>query len=451
MINQMDQMLYRLGNLDAQQQKITYQMSTKKELENGSDNAVLYSRVISVDDKIRTYEGLESQVKKTTVQNNISDSSLKEFKEQLRLIKQELSKANTDTTTTEGIAAIASSISGIKENIYQLANTQVEGQYLFSGSDSSVKPFEKDIVTGKISYVGDNQLQRIAVEEGSYREKGVTGFDMMMYPSSTAYKNSTLVFEQSSRIVDQDKNEWKMRTPIAEAGNDLTFPASTTASNPIALIDGNDTIWTLDTTVTPSSNLKDGLGNTIPVTYDATTSLYKVNVPLNSLNMGINELVKYDSKGSLVTPEEVLIPTVGSSGREITTPNIDGTKFEAKTNIFDFIDNAVNALKKIDSSGNPISDADSKALISNSVGEFDKAFDAVNIAHADLGGKNQVFEFSLQRLSSKLTQYNVLSLEIGGADLSKLAMESKALELTYTALYSTISKTNQLSLVNFLN
>ena len=103
-----------------------------------------------------------------------------------------------------------------------------------------------------------------------------------------------------------------------------------------------------------------------------------------------------------------MIPTVGSSGREITTPNIDGTKFEAKTNIFDFIDNAVNALKKIDSSGNPISDADSKALISNSVGEFDNVFDAVNIAHADLGGKNQVFEFSLQSLSSKLTQYNVL-------------------------------------------
>jgi flagellar hook-associated protein 3 FlgL len=451
MISQTKQTAYRLSNLDAQQQKITYQMSTKKELQNGSDDSVLYSRVISVDDKIRTYEGLQSQVEKTTVQNNTSDSSLKDIKKLLEFVKQELVKANTDTTTTDGIAAIASSIAGIKENLYQLANTQVEGEYLFSGSDSSVKPFEKDPTTGKVTYNGNNQLQRIAVEEGSYRQKGVTGFDMMMYPSSTAYKGQTLVFNESDRIVDQDRNEWKMRTPIAKSGEDLTFPASTTTSNPTKLIDGNNTIWTLDTTVPLSPVLKDSSGNNIPLTYDAATSLYKVNVPTSSVDMGINELVKFSSTGSLVTPEEILVPTVGTTGREIVAPAVDGTKFEAKTNIFDFIDNTVNALKKVDSAGNQISDVESKALISESLSNVDKAFDGVNIAHADLGGKNQVFQFSLERISSKLTQYNVLSEEIGGADLTKVAMEAKALELTYTALYSTISKTNQLSLVNFLN
>ena len=80
-----------------------------------------------------------------------------------------------------------------------------------------------------------------------------------------------------------------------------------------------------------------------------------------------------------------------------------------------------------------------------------KAYDAVNIAHADLGGKNKIFEISLERVSSKLTQFDILSQELGSVDLAKVAIEAKALELTYTALYSTISKTNQLSLVNFLN
>ena len=84
MISQTKETAFRLSNLDAQQQKITYQMSTKKELQNGSDNSVLYSRVISFDDKIRTYEGLQSQVEKTTVQNNTSDSSLKEIKKILK-------------------------------------------------------------------------------------------------------------------------------------------------------------------------------------------------------------------------------------------------------------------------------------------------------------------------------------------------------------------------------
>ena len=76
---------------------------------------------------------------------------------------------------------------------------------------------------------------------------------------------------------------------------------------------------------------------------------------------------------------------------------------------------------------------------------------AADIAHADLGGKNKIFEISLERVSSKLTQYDILSQDLGSVDYAKVAIEAKALELTYTALYSTISKTNQLSLVNFLN
>jgi len=378
MIDQTQQMMYRLSNLDIQYQKNSYQQSTGKVLQNGSDDSVLYSRVLSVDDKIRTYEGLKSQVDKTTLQNNTADSSLSQIKKILETVKSELIKANTATTTADGIAAIATGIAGLKENLYQLANTQVEGEYVFAGSDSSVQPFVKDS-TGKVTYQGNNQLKQVAVEEGSYREQGVNGFDMMMYPSSTAYKGGTLNFKATDRVVDQDKNEWKLNSPT---NNTLTKYD----------VSGNVTTDTLSVT-------SNGL---TPPTYSA------------------------------------------------TTPNVDGTKFEAKTNIFNFIDDTVNALKKVDSLKNPITDAQSKALISNSLTEVTKVYDGVNVAHADLGGKNQVFQTSLERISSKLTQYNVLSQEIGAADLTKVAVQAKALELTYTSLYSTISKTNQLSLVNFL-
>jgi flagellar hook-associated protein 3 FlgL len=40
--------------------------------------------------------------------------------------------------------------------------------------------------------------------------------------------------------------------------------------------------------------------------------------------------------------------------------------------------------------------------------------------------------------------------ETNGADLAKLSMESKALEMTYSALFSTVSKMSQLSLVNYI-
>ncbi len=124
---------------------------------------------------------------------------------------------------------------------------------------------------------------------------------------------------------------------------------------------------------------------------------------------------------------------------------------EARTSVFDIIDDVVNALKKVDSSGNPISDTDARALISKGMDNVSKAYDSINVAHAELGGRNKTFEISLERIESKLTQYNILSQQIGAANLTEVAVKAKALELTYTALYSTISKTNQLSLVNFIN
>ena len=379
MINQTDQMLYRLSNLDNLQQKLSYQTSTGKKLQQGSDDSVLYSREISVDDKIRTFEGLKAQIQRTKIQNNTADSSMKEIKNILDYVKSELIKANTDTTNDNGLKAIASAVSGMKENLYDLANTQAEGEYVFSGSDSSVKPFKKE-TDGSISYAGNNKLRKIAVEEGSYRDRGVNGFDVMMYPSSTAYKGQSLTFKETDRITDQDGNEWKLNSPTN------------------------------------------------------------------------NTLIKYDVDGN-ITSETITPITFDVVNNKYTTPVLtaDGTKFEAKTSIFGLIDNIVNALNKVDSSGNPISNEDAKALIAEGLDEVAKAYDSVNISHAELGAKNKVFEVSLERVNSKLTQYNVLSQEIGAADLTEVAIKAKALELTYTALYSTISKTNQLSLVNFMN
>lgn len=385
MIGQTAEMIYRLGNLDIQQQRLSYQSSTGKLLQNGSDDSVLYSREIFVDDKIRTFEGLKTQVQRTAAQNNVADSSMSEIKNILDYIKAELIKANTATTTEDGLKAIAVNLAGMKENLYDLANTQVEGEYVFAGSDSSVKPFEKDS-DGNVTYVGNNKLRRIAVEEGSYRERGVTGLDMMMYPSSTAYKGETLNFKESDRVIDQDGNEWKLNSPT------------------------NDTLTKYDL---------DG------------------NIALDSSGNVISSAVSNDG----------LTPATYS----FSAPLTDGTRFEAKSNIFNLIDDVVNSLNKVDSLGNPISLDIARSEIGESLGKMEKAYDAVNTTHAELGGRNRVFEVSLEKISSKVTHYNILSQSIGAADLSKVAMESKALELTYTALYSTINRTNQLSLVNFLN
>ena len=400
MINQTDQTLFRLSNLNAEQTRISYQMATGKKIDNGSEDASAYSREIFVDDRIRTYEGIKYQIERTTAQNNVSDSTIGEMKKLFEVVKTELIKASTSTTSDEGRKAIALNVAGIKENLLDLANTQVEGEYLFSGSDTSIKPFDEDS-TGKISYQGDNISRKISVDDGSYRERGVNGYDVMTYPSSTARSGETLNFKESDTIIDEDGSIWKF-----VLGSDAVPEIPASGGNPA-----------------------------IPAVPEVLDSIQKFDDAGNSVD------TKFITSDDGLIPPTYQIDDIGSD---------DGTKFEARSSIFDLLDTITNALNKEDSSGNLITDDEASDILSESQAAFSDSYDALNVSHSKLGAKNKMFELSLERVSSKLTQYNILSQEIGAADLAAVAIESKSLELTYTALYSTIQKTNELSLVNFL-
>ena len=368
--------MYRLGNLDKYQAKLNFQMGGSK-LQFGSDDSVTFGRLTHTEDKIKTQKGIVEQIERADVLNKTSDTAMKEVKLLLEKIKaEELIKANTSTTSIEGLEAIAGVIEGYKQNLFNLANTQTEGQYVFAGSDASVKPFSMD-AAGKVTYNGDSDLRKVAVDEGSYRERGINGIDAFFYVADSASKGATLTFKDGDRITDQDGKEWVF----------------------------------------------DNVANTLTKTnWDGSTQTLAVTPP--------------------VAPATEYTTTV---------PNTDGTKFEARRNMFDMLDEAISSLRGLDSAGNPtLTYEDRRAGISKAIDESTKAYDTAIIAHSELGAKNKTFEVSKERAEAKINQLSILEIELGSSNKSEVAVELKALEISYTALYSTINRTFELSLTNFL-
>lgn len=368
--------MYRLGNLDKYQAKLNFQMGGSK-LQFGSDDSVTFGRLTHTEDKIKTQKGIVAQIERADVLNKTSDTAMKEVKLLLEKIKaQELIKANTSTTSIEGLEAIAGVIEGYKQNLFNLANTQTEGQYVFAGSDASVKPFSMD-AAGKVTYNGDSDLRKIAVDEGSYRERGINGIDAFFYVANSASKGATLTFKDGDRITDQDGKEWVF----------------------------------------------DNVANTLTKTnWDGSTQTL------------------------VVTP-----PVAPATEYTTTVPNTDGTKFEARRNMFDMLDEAISSLRGLDSAGNPtLTYEDRRTGISKAIDESTKAYDTAIIAHSELGAKNKTFEVSKERAEAKINQLSILEIELGSSNKSEVAVELKALEISYTALYSTINRTFELSLTNFL-
>ena len=255
MIDLTSSTLFRLDNLNKAQIQLSYQQSTGKLIDRGSDDTQIFASEIYVQDKITVYEGITFQVEKTAAQNSNSDSALASMKTLLEYVKSELLKALNDTNGATERATIAVQLEGVKENMLMLANERIEGEYLFAGSNTTIVPFSQDPNTGRITYEGDGYLREVAVEYGSYREKGVTGFDMMSYSvSSIVDKNSDIASEitYSQTMVQDFKKD-----------SSLVFN-----SNSDKIIDNEGNIWKFDDS--DNNGLIDGDENTKLYKFDAT-------------------------------------------------------------------------------------------------------------------------------------------------------------------------------------
>jgi flagellar hook-associated protein 3 FlgL len=400
MIDTSRSMLYRLDNLNTENTRISYQTSTGKVVDKGSEDSRLYGSILHVEDKIRVTDRLIDQVGKTLALNSVADSNMSDLKKSLDSIKTNLLESLNAGMDRSDKLAVATNLKGTRENIIDLVNATVNGEYIFSGSDTSKKTIVKDkdySINGQVEFGGDGFLRQIAVQPGSYRDRGITAYDASFYTTNTARAGESFTFSENERIIDENGHEWK-------------------------------------------------------------------------LNVAKDKLQQYDHNGLLYDPPiEIDISShtdaVEASGDDqavqatYTIDNIGDTPtnrvFEAKHNYFDDLNVIINALEgfstKLDGTkANEISDEAVRSTLSNGLEQTSKQFDATNIGHGELGGRNKVFEVEYDRLEAQSTHYNILMEEINGADLAKLAMESKSLELTYQSLYSTISKMNNLSLVNYI-
>ena len=449
---------YRLGNLDNYQAKLNFQMGGSK-LQFGSDDSVTFGRLTHTLDKMKTEIGVKNQLERVNVLNLASDVALKTTKQNIEYIKSELIKANTSTTTSEGLDAIAKNIEKMKQNLFDLANTQTEGQYLFSGSDASVKPFSMDSVTGKVTYNGNDKLRSVIVEDGSYRNAGVNGLETFYYTADSALKNNLQTFVNGDTLTDNSGNTFDLTLTVPPAPTIPIFPdepimyeVTKTNVDGVTSQEFLPVRYNVDLdleTVIPNEVLNFKVADRI---LDQDGNEWVLNIPTN------DTLTKTNWDGSTETLPVTLNTDPSIDGDyKVTMPTDNGTKFEAKRSMFDMLDDTIKSLRGLDDLGNPFVPSDATANyqfrregISKAVGEIDKVYNALVVSHADLGAKNNTFNVSHERVESKINQLKNLELELGSSNLTEVSIELKALEISYTALYSTINRTFELSLTNFL-
>ena len=198
---------------------------------------------------------------------------------------------------------------------------------------------------------------------------------------------------------------------------------------------GKDTIFTLSNTKVDGQYLFSGKSTDVePFVKDTTTGLISYVGSNNNKTVNV-ETNKYVSQG--VTGSELLYYTDETTSTQVS--------------IFDDLNDVINALELQDSSGNTITQDQADTILSDALDKLNSAYDSMNIAHAKLGTRTSSIDNYESIVQTKIANFTILQEEYASADLTSLAIESQALENTYTALYSTINKVNNLSLVQYLN
>jgi len=403
MIDTSRSMLYHLDNLNTESKRVSYQMGSGKVIDKGSDDATLYAKLIDFEDSLRVTENLKLQVNQTQALNDVSDTNMASIKDALDGIKTDLLQSLNSGMDRSDKLAIAMNLRGVRDDLYDRVTTDVGGEYIFSGSNSTVPTLEKDNdfdLNGKIEYKGNGFLREVAVEPGSYRDRGVTGYDVIFYTASKGLAGDSFTFSENERIIDNEGYEWKLnadKTKLQKYDRD--------------------------------GNVFHPLDSNTEISIDSSTDAEEADTTKQS-------------KQATFTIDA--LPSVP-----------EGRVFEAKHNYFDDLNMIINALEgqstKLDgTTGGEIDDELVRKTLSNGLEQTSNQFDAANIGHGKLGGRNKVFDTAYEALLAKETHYNILIQENGAADVAKLAMESQALDMTYQALYSTIAKMNEMSLMNYL-
>ncbi len=124
--------------------KLSAQISSGKKIQDSFEDSSVY-----IDDTRLEYEKTTlSQIKDSSQSAqefaNNSDSTLNEFTDALLQFKTKLIQAASGINSPTNLNAIANDLEAIKQNLIDLANTSIKGQFIFSGTAFSTKPIDAE-------------------------------------------------------------------------------------------------------------------------------------------------------------------------------------------------------------------------------------------------------------------------------------------------------------------
>jgi len=187
---------------------VNRQIASGLKIQYASDDVRTFTETMRLDNELTTL----GQIKKSTESgykfSNQTDVTMNEFTDSMNRMRTLLVQAANDVQDDTSLDAIADELRGIENNLMSLANTSINGQYLFSGSATNVKPIDENG-----NYHGNDIDLKSFVGSNNQLKYNITGENLFLGEESKVKREIT------TNVVQ------KLNNPI-EANDKLTQESS---------------------------------------------------------------------------------------------------------------------------------------------------------------------------------------------------------------------------------
>jgi flagellar hook-associated protein 3 FlgL len=166
--------------------KVNNQISSGKKIQFGYQDTTTYQDTLRLINEKATLNQVSDTTQKARTHSDNSDVAISQIKESLETFKVKLTQAANDVHSPASYRALAGDLQALKLNILDVANTSINGNFLFSGTNMKQKPFDE---TG--AYHGNDQ--RIYAQAGDRLEipYNIDGKSLMMGMDESYAKRMT--------------------------------------------------------------------------------------------------------------------------------------------------------------------------------------------------------------------------------------------------------------------
>lgn len=183
------------------------QLSSGLQIQNSYEGAGMYITNARLEYEYATLSQIEDASKLADELMKNTDSTMSEMEKLLTRFKVKVTEAANATQTLTSREVIAKELETIRQQIVDLANTSVNGQFLFSGSLTNTKPFD---YSG--NYYGDGKRLNIVTGDGVKNAYNIPGYDLF-YKADNDFKkqittNVSFTDNRYDLVQEKDKTRY---------------------------------------------------------------------------------------------------------------------------------------------------------------------------------------------------------------------------------------------------